>query len=67
MKQTVEKLFALVALVVIGLFSVTHLSFRGGFVRYPWASYVPFIGEIESAMMAIAMIFLVMWAVGEIR
>jgi len=67
MKQTVEKLFGLIALVVIGLFSVTHISFRGGFIRYPWASAVPFIGEIESAMMAVAMIFLLMWIVGEIR
>ena len=67
MKQLLEKLFALGALVVIGLFVLTHRCHRIGCVRYPWAGFFPFLESLESAMMIVALVFLGMYVVGEIR
>ena len=67
MKDALEKLFGFAALVVIGLFILTHRCWRLGCVRYPWASYVPYLESIESAMTVVVLIFLGMYLVGEIR
>ena len=67
MKQAVEKMFALVALVVIGLFILTHRCWRYGCVRYPWAGFFPYLELLESAMMVVALLFLGMYAVGRVR
>lgn len=67
MKQTLEKGFALVALVVIGLFVLTHRCWKYGCVRYPWASFFPYLEALESAMVVVALVFVAMFVVGEIR
>jgi len=67
MKGALERVIALVVLVVIGLYSLTHACVRGGCVRYSWASAVPFVGSLESAMMIVALFFLAAYVVGGIR
>ena len=65
MKDAVESVAAVVVVAVVGVFVLTHRCTRLGCIRYPWAGFVPGVELAESAMMLVAMTFLVVWAADE--